>query len=159
MSRVLSITGHWPSLEELDVTTNGVLGRVDIEAPLLKKLSIYAPFGISKDFSFSYSAPKLEELSWKCGKGSGFLSHVRIARWRGRMSRRGLDLSEVGGTGEVVEDVDLRIGSNKLISRGTEIGVRGEEDFMEGDILVSSGDRGNRKICKRWSQVEHSSMT
>jgi hypothetical protein len=81
MSRVLSITGHWPSLEELDVTTNGVLGRVDIEAPLLKKLSIYAPFGISKDFSFSYSAPKLEELSWKCGKGSGFLSHVALGIW------------------------------------------------------------------------------
>jgi hypothetical protein len=74
------------------------------------------------------------------------------------MSRRGSDLSEVGGTGEVVEDADLRIDSNKLISRETGIGVREEEDFMEGDTLVSSGDRENRKICKRWRQVEHSSM-
>jgi hypothetical protein len=75
------------------------------------------------------------------------------------MSRRGLDLSEVGGTGEAVEDADLRIDSNKLTFRGTEIGVREEEDFMEGDTLVSSGGRGNRKICKRRRQVEHSSMT
>ncbi|RCV13047.1 hypothetical protein SETIT_2G315200v2 [Setaria italica] len=65
-TRILSITGHSPSLEELDVTTHGVLLRVDIEAPLLKKLSIYAVVGISNEFSLSYSAPKLEELSWKC---------------------------------------------------------------------------------------------
>jgi hypothetical protein len=75
------------------------------------------------------------------------------------MFRRGLDHSEVGGTGEVVEGADLRIDSNKINFRGTELGTREEEDFMEGDTLVSNGDIGTRKICKRLRQVERSSMT
>ncbi|CAL5086713.1 unnamed protein product [Urochloa decumbens] len=69
-SRLISITGHSPSLEELDVSTQEVLQRIDIRAPLLKKLKIYATSCISKEFSLSYSAPKLEELFWSCGHDS-----------------------------------------------------------------------------------------
>jgi hypothetical protein len=65
----------------------------------------------------------------------------------------------VGGTGEAVEGANLRIDSNKINFRETELGMREEEDFMEGDTLVSNGDRGTRKIRKRLRQVERSSMT
>jgi hypothetical protein len=65
----------------------------------------------------------------------------------------------VGGTGEAVEGADLRIDSNKINIRGTELGMREEEDFMEGDTLVSNGDRGIRKIHKSLRQVECSSLT
>ncbi|RCV13048.1 hypothetical protein SETIT_2G315300v2 [Setaria italica] len=99
-TRILSITGHSPSLEELDVTTHGVLLRVDIEAPLLKKLSIYAVVGISNEFSISYSAPKLEELSWMCGHNSK--SGVGLGIWR--MSSLTLETRKLLGDKQLADD-------------------------------------------------------
>ncbi|CAN6225528.1 unnamed protein product [Urochloa humidicola] len=66
-SRLVTISGHSPSLEELHVSTQEILQHIDIQAPLLKKLRIYASCSITKVFSMSYSAPKLEELFWSCG--------------------------------------------------------------------------------------------
>jgi hypothetical protein len=95
MSEVHSISGHSPSLEELDVTTHGVLGSVDIEAPLLKKLSIYARCGIRRNFSFSYSAPKLEVLSWKFEN----LSYFVLGIWL--MTSLTLEIRKLGG-GQII---------------------------------------------------------
>ncbi|OEL37072.1 hypothetical protein BAE44_0001909 [Dichanthelium oligosanthes] len=79
----LPLAGDFLKLESLSLrscmTTEAVLQRVDIWAPLLKKLSIYVDVGISDEFSLPYSsAPKLEELSLRCGH---CLSNVGFGIW------------------------------------------------------------------------------
>ncbi|CAN6175425.1 unnamed protein product [Urochloa humidicola] len=62
-----SVTVHSDSLEELDVHAFVTLQRIDIVAPGLKKLRLDANAGIGMiGFSLSFSAPALEEFTWKC---------------------------------------------------------------------------------------------
>jgi hypothetical protein len=51
------------------------------------------------------------------------------------------------------------IDSSKINIRGTEIGMREEEDFMGGDTLVNNGGRGIRKTHRDLKQIELSSLT
>jgi hypothetical protein len=64
-----------------------------------------------------------------------------------------------GDTGEGVEGAVLMIDSSKINIRGTEIGMREEEDFMGGDTLVNNGGRGIRKTHRDLKQIELSSLT
>ncbi|TVU39184.1 hypothetical protein EJB05_12591, partial [Eragrostis curvula] len=64
--KLLTVTVHSPSLEELDVVTDGLIRRVDISAPSLKKLRLEALGGLDNEVSLSFSAPLLEELWWMC---------------------------------------------------------------------------------------------
>nr|TKW34776.1 hypothetical protein SEVIR_2G328200v2 [Setaria viridis] len=62
------IAVHSLSLEELDVYVHDFvqLRRIDIVAPALKKLRFNASAGIdTSDFSLSFSAPVVEEVSWQ----------------------------------------------------------------------------------------------
>jgi hypothetical protein len=77
----------------------------------------------------------------------------------GRTFRRITDHTEGGGTREGVEGAALMIDSSKINIRGTEIGMREEEDFMGGDTLVNNGDRGIRKTHRDMKQIELSSLT
>jgi len=60
-----SVTIHSPSLQELDVFAPVQLQRVDIVAPMLKKLKFSAINDISNAFSLSLSAPLVDDLSWR----------------------------------------------------------------------------------------------
>jgi hypothetical protein len=61
-----SVTIHSPSLQELDVFALVQLQRVDIMAPMLKKLKFTAINGTKNAFSLSLSAPLVDDLSWRC---------------------------------------------------------------------------------------------
>ncbi|KAL6639333.1 hypothetical protein ACP70R_023063 [Stipagrostis hirtigluma subsp. patula] len=55
-----------PSLEELRVYVFRRLQHIDIVTPALKKFKLFAIDGIGDEFSMSFSAPLVEELSWAC---------------------------------------------------------------------------------------------
>ncbi|TVU39258.1 hypothetical protein EJB05_12667, partial [Eragrostis curvula] len=68
-----SVTVHAPLLEELGVYCYERVQQIDISAPMLKKLQLRAFHGLtapSNEFSLSYSAPVVEELSWECARYS-----------------------------------------------------------------------------------------
>ncbi|KAL6639344.1 hypothetical protein ACP70R_023074 [Stipagrostis hirtigluma subsp. patula] len=69
-----SVTVHAPLLEELWVCTSGImLKRIEIMTPLLKKLELRGFGGLDKEFSLSYSAPMVEELSlWFLSTNASF---------------------------------------------------------------------------------------
>ncbi|CAN6205373.1 unnamed protein product [Urochloa humidicola] len=56
---------HSASLEELDVYTLSDLRVIDIVTPLLKKLKFGSNEGTENEFSFSFSAPLLDDVSWR----------------------------------------------------------------------------------------------
>lgn len=61
-----SVMVNSPSLEDLSVYANFHIQHLEIVAPALKKLYLNANHGISKDCSLSFSAPAVENLTWKC---------------------------------------------------------------------------------------------
>ncbi|CAD6218079.1 unnamed protein product [Miscanthus lutarioriparius] len=67
-----SITVHSTSLQELYVSAPAHLRRVDIVAPVLKKLTFSSIQGISDEFSLSLSAPLVVDHSWYFGSWSTF---------------------------------------------------------------------------------------
>jgi len=67
-----SITVHSTSLQELYVSAPAHLRRVDIVAPVLKKLTFSSIQGISDEFSLSLSAPLVDDHSWYFGSWSTF---------------------------------------------------------------------------------------
>ncbi|XP_034580990.1 uncharacterized protein [Setaria viridis] len=60
-----SIKVHSNSLEELDVYTLSNLRVIDIVTPKLKKLRFASNEGTEDEFSLSFSAPLLDDLSWQ----------------------------------------------------------------------------------------------
>ncbi|OEL24914.1 putative disease resistance protein RGA3, partial [Dichanthelium oligosanthes] len=119
-SRLLSvITAHSPSLEEIHVSTEEELQRVDIRAPLLKKISIYTDFGISDEFSMSYSsAPKLEELSWKWGR---CFSNVGFGIWR--LSSLTMEMTKPLGGSQLANDEESTCLQQQHCPRVDAVGV------------------------------------
>ncbi|KAK1632081.1 hypothetical protein QYE76_006396 [Lolium multiflorum] len=71
--RVLEVCGCWgldtvkihsPTIEELVLDNNGVLGNLDIVAPLLEQFRLQATMG--RDFNVLFSAPVVRYLWWWC---------------------------------------------------------------------------------------------
>ncbi|OEL26308.1 hypothetical protein BAE44_0012677 [Dichanthelium oligosanthes] len=60
-----SVTVYSPSLEELDLFTPVQLRRIDISAPVLKTLKFSASQSFDNGFTLTFSAPLLDNLSWK----------------------------------------------------------------------------------------------
>ncbi|KAL6639246.1 hypothetical protein ACP70R_022976 [Stipagrostis hirtigluma subsp. patula] len=58
-----TIAVHAPLLEQLNLSTNALLKRIDIMTPLLKKLKLSSSGGLESEFSLSFSAPVVEKLS------------------------------------------------------------------------------------------------
>uniref|UniRef100_A0A0D9VXQ3 F-box/LRR-repeat protein 15/At3g58940/PEG3-like LRR domain-containing protein n=1 Tax=Leersia perrieri TaxID=77586 RepID=A0A0D9VXQ3_9ORYZ len=55
-----------PSLEELGVYAIVQISSINIVTPVLKRLYLNAHCGISTNFGFAFSAPAVEDLTWKC---------------------------------------------------------------------------------------------
>jgi hypothetical protein len=60
-----SIVLHLETLEDLALYANTQIRHINIVAPALKKLYLNAHRGIHKKFTLSFSAPALEDLTWK----------------------------------------------------------------------------------------------
>ncbi|CAL5082999.1 unnamed protein product [Urochloa decumbens] len=61
-----SVVLHSEALEDLAVYANRQIRHINIVAPAVKKLYLVAHYGIHKEFSLSFSAPAVEDLTWKC---------------------------------------------------------------------------------------------
>ncbi|CAN6175426.1 unnamed protein product [Urochloa humidicola] len=61
-----SVVLHSEALEDLAVYASRQIRHINIVAPAVKKLYLVAHYGISKKFSLSFSAPAVEDLTWKC---------------------------------------------------------------------------------------------
>jgi hypothetical protein len=71
--RVLEVCGCWgldtvkihsPTIEELVLDNNGVLGNLDVVAPVLEQFRLQATMG--RDFNVLFSAPMVRYLWWWC---------------------------------------------------------------------------------------------
>ncbi|XP_051188605.1 putative F-box/FBD/LRR-repeat protein At4g03220 [Lolium perenne] len=74
--RVLEVCGCWgldtvkihsPTIEELVLDNNGVLGNLDVVAPVLEQFRLQATMG--RDFNVLFSAPMVRYLWWWCSCG------------------------------------------------------------------------------------------
>ncbi|CAL5062793.1 unnamed protein product [Urochloa decumbens] len=61
-----SVVLHSEALEDLAVYATRQIRHIDIVAPAVKKLYLVAHYGVRKEFSLSFSAPAVEDLTWKC---------------------------------------------------------------------------------------------
>jgi hypothetical protein len=61
-----SVILHSDTLEDLSVYAVSQIRHINIVAPALKKLYLVAHCGIRKKFTLSFSAPAVDDLTWKC---------------------------------------------------------------------------------------------
>ncbi|CAL5086686.1 unnamed protein product [Urochloa decumbens] len=61
-----SVMIHSEALEDLAVYATWQIRHINIVAPAVKTLYLVAHYGISKEFILSFSAPAVEDLTWKC---------------------------------------------------------------------------------------------
>jgi hypothetical protein len=73
------ITVHSVSLQELYVSSNTECHRIDIGAPVLKKLTLIVWTRCRRELSVSISAPMVEKVVWQCGYST---SAPMLGFWR-----------------------------------------------------------------------------
>ncbi|CAN6211610.1 unnamed protein product [Urochloa humidicola] len=116
-----------PLLQDLFLIASAKLQNVVIMAPRLKTLTFHAKGGVRDDFTLSYSAPEVEDLSWKC---SNYAS--RYTRFGDMWILRIVNIKTSEPLGQLQQSPD----SNTL-----------SLDIMEWELFVQEGATPSFEHC------------